>query len=248
MQDCQVCGRSFDPFGFQVVVPELGTGFDRLECARTARANAPAASRMAAAPFVAVTAPVLAAPLASRATSPRFFATPAATLGLLAGGTAAAAFLWLRAISPDDASFALGDVAAPPAFGQARVQIDLRPAGETSQAVSRPEPSHAPRSPAASLVSAPSGSAHSRQTGGSHSTAPTGPTGPATPQPTTARPPAPAPSPTLRPTRPATHETKHVGLGHIKHGESGQHSPGHGLGHAQGGGKHSGKSHGKHNH
>ena len=62
MQGCQVCGRSFDPLGFQVVVPELGRGFDRIECAQSARTLAGPGSRLAAAPLVAIVEPLPAAP------------------------------------------------------------------------------------------------------------------------------------------------------------------------------------------
>ena len=35
---CRICGREFDPRGFQVVVPGLGMGFDRVDCALEASA------------------------------------------------------------------------------------------------------------------------------------------------------------------------------------------------------------------
>ena len=38
MNRCRICGRSFDPLGFQVLVPGLSEGFDRVECAEKARA------------------------------------------------------------------------------------------------------------------------------------------------------------------------------------------------------------------
>ena len=36
---CRVCGREFDPRGFQVVVPGLGMGFDQVDCALEASAG-----------------------------------------------------------------------------------------------------------------------------------------------------------------------------------------------------------------
>ena len=125
MQDCQVCGRSFDPLGFQVVVPELGRGFDRIECAQSARTLAGPGSRLAAAPLVAIAKPVPAALMPAAVGSARALVplgTPAATLGLLTAGTAAAVFLWLNALGTDPSSFTLGRLSAPPAFGHQTIQ------------------------------------------------------------------------------------------------------------------------------
>jgi hypothetical protein len=36
--NCRVCGRQFDPTGFQILVPGLKLGFDRVECALEASA------------------------------------------------------------------------------------------------------------------------------------------------------------------------------------------------------------------
>jgi hypothetical protein len=128
MQSCQVCGRSFDPLGFQVVVPELGRGFDRIECAQSARASAGPAAKVAAVPLVAVTGPVAAAALApaALAAAPRALA-PAGAFGLLAAGTAAAVVLWVGVLGADTSSFSLGPFSPPPAFGNERVQAEVAP-------------------------------------------------------------------------------------------------------------------------
>ena len=102
--------------GFQVVIPELGRGFDRLECAQSARARAGPGSRIAVAPLATVVEPIAvaaAAPVALTALRP--FGAPAATLGLLAAGTAAAAVLWLRVLGTDPAGFPLSRGDAPQA-------------------------------------------------------------------------------------------------------------------------------------
>ena len=36
--NCRVCGRQFDPTGFQVMVPGIKDGFDRIDCALEASA------------------------------------------------------------------------------------------------------------------------------------------------------------------------------------------------------------------
>jgi hypothetical protein len=132
MQSCQVCGRSFDPLRFQVVVPELGRGFDRIDCARSARTLASPTSRFAGAALVALAAPAAAAtaPAAVGTTAPahRLLGSTAATLGLLAAGAAAAAVLWLRVVGTDTSSYTLGRLTAPPAFGHNRVQAQVEAA------------------------------------------------------------------------------------------------------------------------
>ena len=134
MQSCQVCGRSFDAFRFQVVVPELGRGFDRIDCARSARTMASPGSRFAAIPLVALAAPAAAptsaAAFATTAPVQRLLGSTAATLALLAAGTAAAALLWVHVVGTDTSSYTLGRLTAPPAFGHDRVesQIEAAPA------------------------------------------------------------------------------------------------------------------------
>lgn len=60
------CGRGFDPRGFQVVVPGLGLGFDRVDCALEAGATG--------VPLVATPPPL---PIAAR---PAALAVPAAAV------------------------------------------------------------------------------------------------------------------------------------------------------------------------
>jgi hypothetical protein len=233
VEDCQVCGRSFDPLGFQVVVPELGRGFDRIECAQSARTLAGPWSRLAATPLVAIVEPVPAAlvPAAvGSASALRPLGTPAATLGLLAAGTAVAVFLWLNALGTDPRSFTLGRLSAPTAFGHQTIQAHVEPAPPRSGPAERKAPDRAAPVTVVQFVTAPSPTAPS-------------PTGLA-PAPATdgADEPQPASPPTLA--RPATQprggsgpgkatgkgHAKH-GKGHAKHGETdGAHSPGHGQG------------------
>ncbi len=110
MQSCPVCGRSFDPLGFQVVVPELGGGFCRINCAQRARATAGPGARIAAVPLVALTQPPRAAALAPAAIAAglRRLAPSLGAVGLLVAGTAAAAILWVRVLGADTTSFGLG--------------------------------------------------------------------------------------------------------------------------------------------
>jgi hypothetical protein len=137
MRNCQICGRSFDPLGFQVIVPELGRGFDRIDCARSARALAGPRSRIAAVPLVALAAPVDAT-AAVAAPVPRMLGSTAATLGILAAGTAAAVLLWMRVVGTDTASYTLGRLTAPPAFGHKTVRAQIVPAPEAGVALGKP--------------------------------------------------------------------------------------------------------------
>ena len=135
MQDCPICGRSFDPLRFQVVVPELGRGFDRVECARSARALGGRAA-LPPAPLVAVVEPLgtsLARPLGI-ALRP-LAAAPLAALGLFAAGTAAAAYLWVGVLSSDTSRFAVAHTPIAKALGQQTVRAAGQPAP------SAPEPS-----------------------------------------------------------------------------------------------------------
>jgi hypothetical protein len=128
MQSCPVCGRSFDPLGFQVVVPELGGGFCRIDCAQNARAAGPAA-RLAVAPLAAVPGRRMAAALApaTAAVAARSLPPAAAPLGLLVAGTAAAIVLWARVLGADPTHFTLGPLSPPPAFGRETVQAEVAP-------------------------------------------------------------------------------------------------------------------------
>lgn len=218
MQSCQVCGRSFDPLRFQIVVPELGRGFDRIDCARNARTTASPNRRFAAVPLVALAAPAAAAaPVAGvrrHVAGYRLLGSTAATLGLLAAGTAAAALLWVNVVGTDTSSYTLGRLTAPPAFGHDRVQAQVE-AGSTP----------APAEPVTTVtvervVTVPV------PTRGVAGLEPTEPPSPRTSPPDrVSRPPTPA-------SRPA-HETgkghPKIGKGHSKHGEDdGLHRPGHG--------------------
>jgi hypothetical protein len=221
MQECQVCGRSFDPLGFQVVVPELGRGFDRIECAHSARALAGPGSRVAATPLVAITEPFDAA-LVPAAAGPlpalRPLGAPAATLGLLAVGTAAAVVLWLRVLGADPSSFTLGRLSAPPAFGRETVQAHVEAAPARTGPVEPKAPEPAAPVTVVKFVTAPGQPAFAPSPG-AHELQPSSP--PIRTRPTT---------PTLRGTAKVTGKghPKH-GKGHAKHGETdGAHSPGHG--------------------
>jgi hypothetical protein len=221
MEDCPVCGRSFDQFAFQVVVPELGRGFDRIECARSARALALPGSRIAAAaPLVAIVEPIAAALAPAPVSGPalRPFGAPVAALGLLAAGTAVAVVLWLRVLGADVTSFPFSRAAAPPAFGHETVQVQVQPAsGSQGEAPARPA-----AEPVAALIAAGRVPGSTNPAARSHGTSPV-----------VARP---APPPTVGPQAPTRHET---GKGHVKHGEGdGVHSPGHGT-------PGNGKGHGK---
>jgi hypothetical protein len=220
MQSCQVCGRSFDPLRFQVVVPELGRGFDRIDCARSARTTASPSRRFAAVPLVAHAAPAAAtasvAGVRRHATGYRLLGSTAATLGLLAAGTAAAALLWVRVVGTDTSSYTLGRLTAPPAFGHDRVQAQVEAAptptgpGEvTTVTVER-------------VVTVPA------PTSGVSGLEPTEPPPPRTSPPDrVSRPPTPA----SRPARETGKGHAKIGKGHSKHGEDdGLHSPGHGKG------------------
>jgi hypothetical protein len=218
VQDCQVCGRSFDPMGFQVVIPELGRGFDRIECAQTARLLATPGSRIAAVPVAAVIAPITAATIAP-VLGLRPLTTPAATLGFLAAGTAVAALLWVRVLGTEPAAFPFLSASAPPAAASETVKAnpgaeETGNTGATATASARadtPRPvvlrssggSGAAVVPAVARVTAraagPSGSrggSHTKNGGGK-----------------------------------AKHKSNHGhdGKGHTKHGDSGtSHQPGHG--------------------
>lgn len=237
MQDCQVCGRRFDPLRFQVVVPELARGFDCVECAQSARAHAlPATRLVATAPLVGVVEPIGPAPVGATAIAFRSLGAPAATLGLLAAGTAAAVLLWLRVLGTDSASFPFTS-AAPPAVAQETIETRVEPAPTRSEGPvagilsERPVPVPVSVTATPITVREPSHEPGARQR---HSDS-RGARHPATVR-LAAR---------SRPTAAAKTTGKdHVkrGQGHYKHGETdGVHKPGHGRGH----GGH-GKGHGKH--
>ena len=120
---------------FQVVIPELGRGFDCIDCAQSARALAGPGSRVAVAPVAAVVEPIAvaaAAPVAVAAFRP--LSPHAATLGLLAAGTAAAALLWLRVLGADPAGFPLipGDAPRAAAGETVEARVAESPGGTTT--------------------------------------------------------------------------------------------------------------------
>jgi hypothetical protein len=235
VQDCQVCGRSFDPLGFQVVVPELGRGFDRIECAQSARTLAGPGSRLAAAPLVAIAKPVPAALMPAAVGSARALVplgTPAATLGLLTAGTAAAVFLWLNALGTDPSSFTLGRLSAPPAFGHQTIQAHVETAPPGTGPAERKAPDRAAPVTVVQFVTAPSptGFSPAPATDGADESQPSSP--PALARPATQPHEGSGPEKAIGKGH-AKHGKGHAkhGKGHAKHGETdGAHSPGHGQG------------------
>jgi hypothetical protein len=246
VQDCQVCGRRFDPLGFQVVVPELGRGFDRVECAQAAKALAPLGSRIAAAPLVVVAEPIGVPAGARRAATLRPVAAPAATLGLLVAGSASAAVLWLHALGTETAAFPLTRAPAPPGVGQETVQAHVQrtqgPAGDTlvRRPATRPEPESVRRVLTVAQLSA-------ERPGRAGTARPSRPSG----RSVAARPTTGTTVSALSTKKAAGKGHPKRGLGHSKHGESdGVHTPGHG--HQGGEGSHGNLSspthHGRHGH
>jgi hypothetical protein len=226
MQSCQVCGRNFDPLGFQIVVPELGRGFDRIDCARSARVLASPGSRFAAVPLIGLAAPAAApasaAGFATTVPVQRLLGGTAATLALLAAGTAAAALLWVRVVGTDTSSYTLDRLTAPPAFGHDRVESQIEaistlpgPAKATTVTIERVVTVPAPTRGVAGLT----------------------PTEPPTSSPRTSSPDrlSRPPTPASRPAQETGKGHSKIGKGHLKHGEDdGLHSPGHGKGQGRG--------------
>jgi hypothetical protein len=144
MARCDICGTEFDPLGFQVVVPELGAGFDRVECARQARRLAPAGAPPAILPLAAIAEPV---PAFAPAALPLLFdgdrrpAFGVAALGLLAAATAASVFVWVRILGADPSGFSLPGSLAPSAVERRAVAAEIVAGPETQRvpAVTRPE-------------------------------------------------------------------------------------------------------------
>jgi hypothetical protein len=132
---CRVCGREFDPRGFQVVVPGLGMGFDRVECALEASATGVPLIESPPPLPIAAPRPALALPAvatASVATLPAAGAAGArptvlvgANLALLAAGTAATIYLWMRVFSPDAAFQPAPAEHAALAFARSTVSAEI---------------------------------------------------------------------------------------------------------------------------
>jgi hypothetical protein len=244
VQNCQICGRSFDPLGFQVVVPELGRGFDRIDCARSARALAGPGGRIAAVPLVALAAPVAATAAlpatgaAVAAPFPRVLGSTAATLGILAAGTAAVVLLWMRVVGTDTTSYTLGRLTAPPAFGHKTVRAQIATAPQAGHALGTPA-----TAPVEKLVVLASPTL--RAAGGATRAATQGRAAPAVP---------------ARAATPLSKPGKATGKGHPKHGKGhqkpkthGHQGGGHGQGAAAAHGNsaahaHSGQGNGKNKH
>ena len=208
--DCRVCGRQFDPLGFQVTVPGLPHGFDRVDCALEASALSPSEPRSAEpvpAPVRALPTPVAGVPALAIGPSP-FVRTESvrpqllagANLALLAAGTAATIYLWLRVFGADAGPFSSLAERASQAFGRTSVAtaIDLSP----PEAQIVPERNNASRGAAVastaiaiSVTSTASGRDRTRASDPSPRKEPRtrGPGGPV------ARPAPPAPAPTPQP-------------------------------------------------
>lgn len=137
--DCPVCGRQFDPLGFQVMVPGLPHGFDSVDCALEASALSPSeplAAEPVPAPVRALPAPVAFVPALALGPSPfvrsesvRPQLLAGANLALLAAGTAATIYLWLRVFGADAGPLSSLAERASQAFGRTSVAaaIDLTP-------------------------------------------------------------------------------------------------------------------------
>jgi hypothetical protein len=147
---CAVCGRDFNPRGFQVVVPSLGRGFDRIECAVEASEGGLASLAGPAALDAALMAAPVRAPATPRARAAGGPAPVATTAGivrapllssgnlvLLAALTAGTVFLWLRVFAPGDLSISLPGGSAAPSFERGTVPavIASTPAGPLTRPV-----------------------------------------------------------------------------------------------------------------
>jgi hypothetical protein len=150
--DCRICGRQFDALGFQVMVPGHQHAFDRVDCALEASVlEPPSPHRVEPEP------PVVAAPSPSLAPIPALAIGPSLTenavslrpnffgganIALLAAGTAATIYLWLRVFGVDAGPVAFLAERASQAFGRTSVAaaVDLTPATEV-----RPEPENTVR-------------------------------------------------------------------------------------------------------
>jgi hypothetical protein len=168
--NCRVCGRQFDPKGFQVMVPGLKHGFDRVDCALEAGAHGlpperpvePEPAYVRELPPAPIGVPALAGgPALTMAADTRPPLLVGANLALLAAGTAATIYLWLRVFGPDVGPVSFPAASASPAFERSTVAatIDLTPPAP----VVRPQPESSvdgagsqPASPAAATAVAAS--------------------------------------------------------------------------------------------
>jgi hypothetical protein len=132
---CRICGREFDPRGFQVVVPGLGLGFDRVDCLLEANATGvplvesppplPIMARRPALALPAVATAGVAALPAAAAASTRPPVLVGANLALLAAGTAATIYLWMRVFSPDAALQPVPAEHAAAAFARSSISAEI---------------------------------------------------------------------------------------------------------------------------
>ena len=238
VRDCHVCGRSFDPLAFQVVVPELGRGFDRIECAQSARALGRPAADVTPTRLMAVVEPFAAPLVPATDSAPTFrpVGIPVAMLGLLAAGTVTAVYLWFRVLGADPMSFPLSRALVPPAFRHETVRASVQATPGTSSAHSAATPTRRQAPEIAAVLT---------------SVLPGSPSPPALPSATRPRPAARLVT-RARSGSAADKPAHATGKGHVKHGkghykhgeEDGVHSPGHGH-HGNAGGKAHGKAHAK---
>jgi hypothetical protein len=146
--NCRVCGRQFDPQGFQVMVPGLKHGFDRVDCALEAsavgvpppRSVEPSPAVVRALPPSTAAMPALAGgpPTVVQAESVRPQLLTGANLALLAAGTAATIYLWLRVFGADIGPFSFPAANASEAFGTTAVPASI----DLSQPVSLRQPAN----------------------------------------------------------------------------------------------------------
>jgi len=141
MTGCRVCGREFDPLRFQVVVPALGEGFDRVECAQQAAARVTSATVPAPLPAVVRAPPPAAAfPAPAAARAGRAPLLVGANLAFLAAGTAAAVYLWFRVFGVDPTALEPASLVALPAVERSTVPAQI----STSERISSPSSASAP--------------------------------------------------------------------------------------------------------
>ncbi len=160
--DCRVCGRQFDPQGFQVMVPGLPYGFDRVDCALEAHAlglppvqtvdPAPAVMRALPTPLAVVPALAGGPGVIVRAENSRPDFLTGVNLALLAAAAAATFYLWLRVFGVDAGPIPFPAANASTAFAKSSVPaaIDLSPAPAP-----RPEPESAVRGGGSQSATAP---------------------------------------------------------------------------------------------
>lgn len=144
---CRICGREFDPRGFQVVVPGLGLGFDRVDCALEANATGVPLVESPPALPIAAPRPALALPAVATADAAAHPAAAAAStrppvlvggnLALLAAGTAATIYLWMRVFSPDAALQPVPAEHAAAAFARSSISAEIV---APTEATARPQP------------------------------------------------------------------------------------------------------------